>query len=69
MTSVPRPPCPKCQTKMLLTRISSGVSGFDLETFECPACKHLHKALVAFVDPMTSAETSGWLQGQLQTPR
>jgi hypothetical protein len=69
MTLFPRPPCPKCQAETMLTRISSGVSGFDLRTFECPACEHVHKALVALVDPMKSVETSGWLQGQLQAPR
>jgi hypothetical protein len=54
---------------MNLTRISSGVSGFDLQNFECPACKHVHKELVPFLDPLKSNETSGWLQGQLQAPR
>jgi hypothetical protein len=54
---------------MNLARISSGVSGFDLHSFECPACKYVHKEPVPFLDPLKSVETSGWLQGQLQAPR
>jgi hypothetical protein len=51
------------------TRISSGVSGFDLHSFECRACKYVHKEPMPFLDPLKSIETSGWLQGQLQAPR
>jgi hypothetical protein len=69
MTSSSPPPCPKCQVRMNLARISSGVSGFDLHSFECPACKYVHKELVPFLDPLKSIETSGRLQGQLQAPR
>jgi hypothetical protein len=68
MTHIPRPPCPKCQTETMLARITPGPSGYDFRTFECPLCNHVHKILVALVDPMISVETSGWLHGELRAP-
>jgi hypothetical protein len=52
----------------MLTRISFGVSGFDLRTFECSVCDHVHQKLVALVDPMKSEKTDRWLQGELRAP-
>jgi hypothetical protein len=49
-------------------RITSGTSGFDIRTFECPACDYVDQLMVELVDPMTSARTNGWLQGQFQAP-
>jgi hypothetical protein len=63
MSLFPRLPCPECRSELALTRISFGVSGFELRTFECPVCDHVYKTLVALVDPMKSAETRGWLHG------
>jgi hypothetical protein len=68
MIPIPQPPCPKCRSKTMLTRIAPGVTGFDFRTFECPVCEYVHKILVALVDPMQSDETSGWLQGELRAP-
>jgi hypothetical protein len=62
-----RPPCPKCQTTLMLARISPGASGFDIRTFECPACDLVHQLVVKLIDPMKSQETTGWFQG-LQAP-
>ena len=52
----------------MLTRISFGVSGFDLRTFECSVCDQVHQKLVALVDPMKSEKTDRWLQGELRAP-
>jgi hypothetical protein len=53
---------------MMLARITPGPSGFDIRTFECPACDQLHQMVILLADPMTSTKTNGWLQGQLQAP-
>lgn len=59
LTSIRRPSCPKCQTRMSLARISPGPKGFDIRTFECGKCDHVHIVTVE-TDPMTSA-IAGWL--------
>jgi hypothetical protein len=53
---------------MMLARISPGPSGFDIRTFECPACDLVHQIVVELDDPLKSGETSGWLLGQLRSP-
>jgi hypothetical protein len=52
----------------MLARITPGASGFDIRTFECPACENVHQPVAALVDPLTSTKTNGWLYGQLQAP-
>src|SRR5258708_9585134 len=39
--------CPTCLSRMLFVRIVAGSSGFELHTFECPTCDHVHKVIVA----------------------
>jgi hypothetical protein len=68
MKTFPRPPCPQCNTTTMLARITPGPQGFDIRTFECPACDHVHQAVVELIDPMKSTKTAGWLLGQLQAP-
>lgn len=68
MTYIQRPSCPKCQNETMLARVTSASSGFDIRTFECPACNFVHQIAVALVDPMKSGEMSGWLRGELQAP-
>lgn len=48
------PRCPKCDEPMSLARIAPGVCMFDIRTFECAACHHVHTATVK-TDPMKSA--------------
>jgi hypothetical protein len=45
-----------------------GPAGFDIRTFECPACDHIHQRVVELIDPMKSKETAGWLAGELRAP-
>jgi hypothetical protein len=52
----------------MLARITPGPSGFDIRTFECPACDHVHQRVTEFVDPMKSKETARWLLSELQAP-
>ena len=68
MFSHPQPQCPYCQITMMLARITPGPSGFDIRTFECPTCDHVHQVVGGSVDPMKSPKTNGWLRGQLQAP-
>ena len=51
----------------MLARITPGASGFDIRTFECPACDLIYRLVVELIDPMKSLEMAGWFQG-LQTP-
>jgi hypothetical protein len=41
-----RPVCRKCDTHMMLARIMPASVGFDLRTFECPKCDHVHEMMV-----------------------
>jgi hypothetical protein len=64
-----RPICPTCQTRTVLARVTPGPIGFDIRTFECPACHHVHQTVVELIrDPMESITTNAWLRGQLQAP-
>ena len=64
----PRTLCPMCRAEAVLARITPGPFGFDIRTFECPACKDVHQLVADLVDPMKSPRTTGWLHGQLQAP-
>lgn len=46
--SITRPPCTKCGTKMLLSRIEPDEPNHDKRTFECPSCNHEHSVIVKF---------------------
>jgi len=48
----------------MLARITPGPSGFDIRTFECPACGTVHQSVVELVDPMESSEAAGWLRSE-----
>jgi hypothetical protein len=52
----------------MLARITPGPSGFDIRTFECTACDHVHQLVVKLIDPMKSTETGRWLAGDLRAP-
>jgi hypothetical protein len=41
-----RPACPKCRAHMMLARIMPARMGFDIRTFECPRCEHVHEVMV-----------------------
>jgi hypothetical protein len=65
---ISRQPCPKCETRTMLARITSGLAGFDIRTFECPACNNVHQLVVELGDPMKSLETGRWFLGELRAP-
>jgi hypothetical protein len=65
--SIERPHCPKCDARMGLARIMRGPSGFDIRTFECSDCHHVHVA-TAESDPLKS-DAIRWLAGHdLKSP-
>jgi hypothetical protein len=67
LTSIERPHCPKCDARLSLARIMPGPSGFDIRTFECSDCHHVHVA-IAEADPMKS-DAVRWLAGHdLKSP-
>jgi hypothetical protein len=57
-----------CEALTMLAQITRGPSGFDIRTFECPACNRVYQRVVALGDPMKSPETAGWLRGELRAP-
>ena len=67
LSSIERPACPQCDSRMHLALIKPGPAGFDLRHFECEKCAHVTTVTVA-IDPMKSDKT-GWLAGELKPPR
>jgi hypothetical protein len=52
---------------MWLSKVETGLSGFDCRTFECQKCGHVHSLMIAS-DPMQSS-VSGWLSSELGSPQ
>jgi hypothetical protein len=66
IAAIARPLCPDCrQNRMLLSKLETGLSGFDRRTFECQKCGRVEMAVVSR-DPMKSAR--GWLASELKPP-
>ena len=61
LTAIERPRCGRCQTRMMLERVSLGPIGFEHRLFECPKCDHVEINIIAS-DPLTST-AAGWLAG------
>jgi hypothetical protein len=66
LTSIERPRCLHCTSRMMLMRISPGPIGFEHRRFECLKCKYGQDEVIAS-DPMESASV-GWLAGELRAP-
>jgi len=59
VAAIERPRCPSCnQSRMLLSKLEPGPSGYDCRTFECQKCGRVQTAL-ASSDPMASSR--GWV--------
>ena len=67
LTSIERPHCSKCLTRMSLSRIAPGPKGFDIRTFECGKCEHV-QILSVETDPMKSTK-AGWANSDLNPPK
>jgi hypothetical protein len=62
---IERPACLRCQTRMMLARISPA-GNIEKRLFECPKCDEVvTKTFVT--DPMQS-DAVGWLKGELKPP-
>jgi hypothetical protein len=66
LTDIERLRCSRCQTRMMLERVSSGPIGFEQRLFECPKCDHVQIKIIAS-DPIKS-NAAGWLAGDLRAP-
>jgi hypothetical protein len=66
LSAIKRPRCSRCQTRMMLERVSAGPIGFEQRLFECPKCDHVEVNVTAS-DPFRSKAT-GWLDGELTAP-
>jgi hypothetical protein len=66
LSAIERPRCSRCQTRMMLERISSGPIGFERRLFECPKCDQV-EINVTVSDPMES-RAAGWLNSELTAP-
>jgi hypothetical protein len=66
LTNIERLRCARCQTRMMLERVSPGPVGFEQRLFECPKCNHVEINVIAS-DPFKS-KAAGWLDGELRTP-
>jgi hypothetical protein len=66
LTAIERPRCSRCQTRMMLERVSAGPIGFERRLFECPRCDQVEMRITAS-DPLKS-KAAGWLTGELRTP-
>jgi hypothetical protein len=64
-SAIQRPRCSKCQTVMMLARISPAGEGREERLFECPKCDHAETAIVE--DPLKS-KAIGWLGSELKPP-
>jgi hypothetical protein len=66
LTAIERLRCSRCQTLIMLERVSPGPIGFEHRLFECPKCDHVEINVIAS-DPFTS-KAAGWLAGELRAP-
>jgi hypothetical protein len=66
LTAIERPRCSRCQTRMMLERVSPGSIGFEHRLFECPKCDHVETSAIVS-DPFKS-NAAGWLAGELRAP-
>jgi ribosomal protein S27AE len=66
LTTIERPRCSRCTSRMMLARIVRGPVTFENRRFECPKCNYVQNQIVA-TDPMQSAYL-GWLAEELRAP-
>jgi hypothetical protein len=66
LTAIERLRCSRCQTRMMLERVSSGPIGFEHRLFECPKCDHVEISVISS-DPFNSS-AAGWSTGEPRAP-
>jgi len=66
LTDIERARCSRCQTRMMLERVSVGPIGFEHRLFEFPKCDQIEIRVIAS-DPL-NAKVAGRLAGELRAP-
>jgi len=66
LTTIDRPRCSRCETRMMLERVSLGPIGFEHRLFECPKCDHVEISVIA--SDADKSNAAGWLDGGLRAP-
>jgi hypothetical protein len=67
LPEIKHPRCLGClRSRMVLCAVAPGPSGFDIRTFECQKCGHVHM-LSASQEPMASG-IHGWPTSELNAP-
>jgi Zn finger protein HypA/HybF involved in hydrogenase expression len=66
LTVIERPRCSRCQTRMMLERVSQGPIGFEHRLFECPRCDQVEISVIA--SDSFKSKAVGWLDGELVAP-
>ena len=66
LSTIERPRCSRCQSRMMLERISPGPVGLEHRLFECPTCNNV-EAKIFVSDPLNS-QALGWMAGELKSP-
>jgi len=64
LTDMERARCSRCQTRMMLERVSAGRIGFENRLFECPKCDQVEIRVIAS-NPFNS-NAAGRLAGELR---
>jgi hypothetical protein len=65
--AIPRPPCAKCRTTMMLARIAHHGQGYE-RTFECPSCDQTEKEITKFIPIAESVAMAEYpISGKLRT--
>jgi hypothetical protein len=64
LTAAGRFRCRRCQTEMMLERVSPGPIGFEHRLFECPSCDHVEISVIA--SGPCKFKAVGWLPGELR---
>jgi transcription elongation factor Elf1 len=64
---IQRPRCPRCQMRMMSTKVDAETDGFEYRTFECRKCGHSEVRRMA-VDPLASLPVVAWTKGELKPP-
>ena len=59
---IQRPRCPKCQMRMVSTKVPAAEDGLEDRTFECLKCGQVETRRI-IADPLVSPTAVAWTEG------